>query len=118
TDVREINASFICHLQKEQERKLLDIFSVPDAVMAERMAEAPKFLINVAHAAIASLNLPISCGSCPGKTFMARAQPPARSKIGKISKSSFSIDSFSIKCPRMRSSHWRCSAVKVCPSVT
>ena len=45
------------HLEEEQIGDLLDVVAVVDAVVAQRVAEAPEFLNDVGHAAIASFNV-------------------------------------------------------------
>src|SRR5207244_2397754 len=114
----QVDAAFVRHFEKEQIGQLLDVVAVVDAVVAQGVAEAPKFLDDIAHAAMASLNWRTSFGSAPWKTLLARPKPPARSKMGNVLKSSSSMERFSMQWARMRSNHWRCSPVKVLPSVT
>ena len=44
------SAAFVRHFQEQQIGELLDIIAVIDAVVAERVAKAPKFLDDVRHA--------------------------------------------------------------------
>src|SRR5665213_1812054 len=79
---RNLHAALFGHLQEEQICELLDIVAVVHAVMAERVAEAPKFLDNIAHAAIASFISCIKAGKRPLKILAARPHPPKSLKIG------------------------------------
>ena len=46
---RDGNALFIGHLQEEEIGELFDIVAVVDAIVAERVAEAPEFVDDVSH---------------------------------------------------------------------
>ena len=65
------DAALVGHLQKEQVGQLLDVVPVIDAIVPQGMAEDPKFLYNVAHAAIAALISLMRCGRVPAKTLVA-----------------------------------------------
>ena len=67
--VAEINPPFVGHLQEKQVGQLLDIVAVVDRVVAEGVAEAPKFCNDVGHAAIAWLSCLTSSGSFGPKTL-------------------------------------------------
>src|SRR5207247_5882729 len=62
---RQFHGALVGHLQKEQVCDLLDVVTVINTVMAQRVAEAPQFLNNVSHAAIASFNSSMSSSSLP-----------------------------------------------------
>src|ERR1017187_6607031 len=66
-DMAEVDVSFIGHLQKQQICELLNVVAVIDSVMSKGVAKAPKFLNNISHAAIASLNSLIHWGRRPPK---------------------------------------------------
>ena len=45
----DLDAALVGHLQEEQVGELLDVVAVIDAVVAERVAEAPEFVDDVGH---------------------------------------------------------------------
>ena len=47
--LRHLRAAFVGHLQEQQVGELLDVVAVIDAVVAQRVAEAPEFLNDVTH---------------------------------------------------------------------
>src|SRR5262249_30743425 len=53
-DMGEVDAALVRHLEEEKVGDLLDVVAVVDPVVAEGVAEAPEFLYQVAHAAMAS----------------------------------------------------------------
>src|SRR5262249_38723902 len=109
----QLDALLIRHLQEEQERDLLDVVAVVDAIVAQGVAEPPEFLNDVTHAAMASLKALSRVGSLPLNTRLALPQPPAFCNTGTFSKSSSSIERFATRCSRMRMSHRCCSCVNV-----
>src|SRR5688572_3152673 len=100
-----LNSALIGHLQKQKVGELFDVVAVIDTIVPKRVAEAPKFLYNVGHAAIASLNSRMISSNWLSNTRLARPQPPYCVKMGITSKSSLSIDKLAIMCSRIRSSH-------------
>ncbi len=72
-------ASLVGHLEEEQVGDLLDVVAVVDAVVAQGVAEAPEFLDDVGHAAIASLrSLNEVVELAVESVDSLDAQPPAR----------------------------------------
>src|SRR2546428_3087773 len=83
----------IRHLEKEQVGDLLDVIPVVDAVMPQRVAEAPEFGCNVGHAAATSRFRSLSrSASLPLKSLLARPQPPRFARTGMSSHSCRSIE--------------------------
>ena len=79
------DALLVGHLEEEQVGDLLDVVAVVDAVVAEGVAEAPEFLDDVGHAAIASFkSVGAGRSRLPSKARFAAPQPPARAKTGTI----------------------------------
>ena len=102
----EVDAALVGHLQEEQVGDLLDVVAVVDAVMAKGVAEAPEFLDDVGHAAMASLSSSRSAASLPSKTRLARPQPPCVGRRRDMSRSPPGRSRGSAtRCSRMRSSH-------------
>src|ERR1700681_2670040 len=86
--LRDHDRFLVGHFQEEQLGELLYVVTIIDAVMAKGMAEAPEFLDDVTHAAIAPLICFIRMGRRPWKTLEALPQPPKPVNTGWLSKSS------------------------------
>src|SRR5687768_13836631 len=85
--LRQSQPLLIRHLEKEEVGDLLDVVAVIDAVVPECMAEAPKFLNYIGHAAIASLSCTtIFCSRASPNVRFAAPQPPASESAGTMSK--------------------------------
>src|SRR5690606_4696362 len=98
------DAALVSHLEEQQVGDLLDVVAVVDAVVAQRVAEAPESLNDVGHAAMALLRSRIRRSShSAAKARLTTGRPPMSEKIGMLSKSSRSIERFCRMCSRMRS---------------